>query len=270
MWLGKNELSWGVIRSIAHPQHPIRSVMELVHWISRVSRFFESFVHHVTTAVWAGKRIDYELISLSNAVTSRDKRMNDSKDSKERWTNKFSFQLRLHRFSLWGCHVMNAWLKAEDLRDEQINYFSGSDCYRFSLRGCHMMNERLKPDDSKVELINYLSGSGCIRCVRLEAVLRRMISVWHQSIARAIRMHRILLLSYRSRGTLTFTLILVKCMGLSRDEQTTRKTGRVERWTNQFSSQLRLQRLLVWDFHVMNEQLKPNLLYKRWGELIID
>ncbi len=25
----------------------------------------------------------------------------------ERWTNQFSFQLILHRFSLWGCHVMN-------------------------------------------------------------------------------------------------------------------------------------------------------------------
>ncbi len=38
--------------------------------------------------------------------------------------------------------------------------------------------------------------------VRLEAALRRMITVWHQSTARVIRMHRIRLLSYRSRGTL--------------------------------------------------------------------
>ncbi len=32
--------------------------------------------------------------------------------------------------------------------------------------------------------------------------LRRMVSVWHQSTARAIRKHRTRLLSYRSRGTL--------------------------------------------------------------------
>ncbi len=40
------------------------------------------------------------------------------------------------------------------------------------------------------------------RCVRLEAALSRMITLWHQSTARAIRMHKIRLLSYRSRGTL--------------------------------------------------------------------
>ncbi len=40
------------------------------------------------------------------------------------------------------------------------------------------------------------------RCVRLEAALSRMITLWHQSTARAIRMHWIRLLSYRSRGTL--------------------------------------------------------------------
>ncbi len=34
-----------------------------------------------------------------------------------------------------------------------------------------------------------------------EAALRRMISVWHQSTARADRKHRIRLLSYGSRGT---------------------------------------------------------------------
>ncbi len=38
--------------------------------------------------------------------------------------------------------------------------------------------------------------------VRLEAALRRKLTVWHQSTARVIRMHRIRLLSYRSRGTL--------------------------------------------------------------------
>ncbi len=40
------------------------------------------------------------------------------------------------------------------------------------------------------------------KAVRLEAALRRMLTVCHQSTARAIRMHRIRLLSYRSRGTL--------------------------------------------------------------------
>ncbi len=40
------------------------------------------------------------------------------------------------------------------------------------------------------------------RRVRLEAALCRMITVWHQSTARAIWMHRIRLLSYSSRGTL--------------------------------------------------------------------
>ncbi len=44
---------------------------------------------------------------------------------------------------------------------------------------------------------------GCnIRRVRLEAALHRMITVWHQSTARAIWMHRIRLLSYSCRGTL--------------------------------------------------------------------
>ncbi len=38
--------------------------------------------------------------------------------------------------------------------------------------------------------------------VRLEAALLRMITLWHQSTSRAIRMHKIRLLSYRSRGTL--------------------------------------------------------------------
>ncbi len=40
------------------------------------------------------------------------------------------------------------------------------------------------------------------RRVWLETALSRMITSWHQSTARAIRMHRIRLLSYRSRGTL--------------------------------------------------------------------
>ncbi len=34
--------------------------------------------------------------------------------------------------------------------------------HRFSLLGCHVMNERLKPEDSGGELINSLSGSNCI------------------------------------------------------------------------------------------------------------
>ncbi len=47
MWLGKNELSRGVIRSVTHAQHPIGSVLELVHlfWVFGI---FELFVHHVT------------------------------------------------------------------------------------------------------------------------------------------------------------------------------------------------------------------------------
>ncbi len=45
----------------------------------------------------------------------------------------------------------------------------------------------------------YLSAR-LYRRVRVEAALRRMITVWHQSTARTIRMHRIRLLSYRSRG----------------------------------------------------------------------
>ncbi len=39
---------------------------------------------------------------------------------------QFSFRLWLHRFSLWGCHVMNERLKPEDSRDELINSLSGS------------------------------------------------------------------------------------------------------------------------------------------------
>ncbi len=41
-----------------------------------------------------------------------------------------------------------------------------------------------------------------IRCVRLEAALRRMVSVWHQSTARAIREQTDPMHSNRSRGTL--------------------------------------------------------------------
>ncbi len=55
-----------------------------------------------------------------------------------------SFSLRLHRFSLWGGHVMNERLKPEDSRDELINSLSGSYCIS------HVMNERFeKPEDSK-------------------------------------------------------------------------------------------------------------------------
>ncbi len=55
-----------------------------------------------------------------------------------------SFSLRLHRFSLWGGHVMNERLKPEDSRDELINSLSGSYCIS------HVMNERFeKPRDSK-------------------------------------------------------------------------------------------------------------------------
>ncbi len=57
MWLEKNESSWGVIRSVAHAYHPIGSGLELVH-LFQVLGFFESFVHHVNNAVWAGKIID--------------------------------------------------------------------------------------------------------------------------------------------------------------------------------------------------------------------
>ncbi len=39
-----------------------------------------------------------------------------------------TFSLRLHRFSLWGGHVMNERLKPEDSRDELINSLSGSNC----------------------------------------------------------------------------------------------------------------------------------------------
>ncbi len=39
------------------------------------------------------------------------------------------FRLSRHRFSLWGCHVMNERLeKPEDSIDELINSLSGSDC----------------------------------------------------------------------------------------------------------------------------------------------
>ncbi len=49
MWLGKNESSRGVIRSVAHAQHPIGSALNKFtcfessgYWV------FESLVHHVT------------------------------------------------------------------------------------------------------------------------------------------------------------------------------------------------------------------------------
>ncbi len=43
-----------------------------------------------------------------------------------------SFSLRLHRFSLWGCHVRIERLKPEDSRDELINSLSGSDCIDYA------------------------------------------------------------------------------------------------------------------------------------------
>ncbi len=52
--------------------------------------------------------------------------------------------LRLHRFSLWCCNVMNERLKPEDSKGELINYLSGLYCIS------HVMNERLgKPLASK-------------------------------------------------------------------------------------------------------------------------
>ncbi len=39
--------------------------------------------------------------------------------------------------------------------------------HKFSLWGCRVMNERLKPEESKGELINSLSGSYCIKLTGL-------------------------------------------------------------------------------------------------------
>ncbi len=44
---------------------------------------------------------------------------NECLERLERWMNQFSFRLILHRFSLWGCHVMNEWLKPEDMSDKR-------------------------------------------------------------------------------------------------------------------------------------------------------
>ncbi len=46
----------------------------------------------------------------------------------KRWTNPFSFWLILHRFNLWGCHVMNERLQPEDSKGELIHSLSGSYC----------------------------------------------------------------------------------------------------------------------------------------------
>ncbi len=55
-----------------------------------------------------------------------------------------------------------------------------------------------------------------IRRVRLEAALRRIITLWHQSTARTIRMHRIRLLSYRSPGIWCHTVIILRSAASSR------------------------------------------------------
>ncbi len=49
-----------------------------------------------------------------------------------------------------------------------------------------------------------------VRRIRLEAALRIMITVWRQSTARTIRMHRIQLLSYRSHGIWCHTVIILR------------------------------------------------------------
>ncbi len=60
------------------------------------------------------------------------------------------FSLRLHRFSLWGCHVMNERLKPEDSRDELINSLSGSDCIGYAYGAVTWWtNNSKKPKDSK-------------------------------------------------------------------------------------------------------------------------
>ncbi len=69
---------------------------------------------------------------------------------------------KLTNFSIQCCHI--TWQKNERL-ERWINRFSLQlilHRFKFRLRGCHMTNERLKPEDSRDELINYLSSSYCI------------------------------------------------------------------------------------------------------------
>ncbi len=49
----------------------------------------------------------YKLTNLSFQCCRVTWQKNERLERLERWTNQFSFRLILHRFSLWGCHVMN-------------------------------------------------------------------------------------------------------------------------------------------------------------------
>ncbi len=93
------------------------------------------------------------------------------------------------------------------------------------------------------------------RRVRLEAALRRMLTVWHQSTARTIRMHRIRLLSYRSRGIWCHTVIILRSAASSRTRllNSKRESRGVARLFNQSESRLpvhhfALSLLFTWDW----------------------
>ncbi len=101
MWLGKNESSRGVIRSVAHAQHPIGSVLELVH-LFWVFGFFQSRSFITWLMQYEPER---ELISSS------------------------SESLGLSRtFIMWQPHKLNLCSPYKS-KDELIYSLSGSDCF---------------------------------------------------------------------------------------------------------------------------------------------
>ncbi len=74
---------------------------------------------------------------------SRDERMTRKTRSLERWTNQFSFRLRLHRLSLWGCHVMNERLDSKNPKTR--NRWTNSSTE--PIECCACATERITPRD---------------------------------------------------------------------------------------------------------------------------